>query len=76
MTMDLPAALVAVQAIEAESRAEWDAIARGTDTREYQVAMATVRQAGALRRALETWILMRATTGTTGRAVAAVGDRT
>ncbi len=76
MTVDLAAGLVAVQAIERETRAAWDVIAAGDDQREYQVAMATVRQAGALRRALETWILMRATTGTTGRAVAAVGDRT
>ncbi len=71
---ELADALVLTQQIEAAARAEWDVIAATDDTREYQVAMATVRQAGALRRALETWILMRATTGTTGRAVAAVGD--
>ncbi len=71
---DLAAALVAVQTIERETRVDWDAIAVSEDTREYQVAMATVRQAGALRRALETWILMRATTGTAGRAMTAVGD--
>lgn len=70
---DLAVSLTTVREIETTARASWDAMT-GDDAQEYQAAMGMVRQAGALRRSIETWILMRATTGTTGRAVAAVGD--
>lgn len=69
----LATALKTTQEIETSARASWDAM-DGSDAQEYQAAMGMVRQAGALRRSIETWILMRATTGTTGRAVTAVGD--
>lgn len=68
----LALSLASAQEIEATARASWDAMT-GDDAQEYQAAMGMVRQAGALRRSIETWILQRATTGTTGRA-AAVGD--
>jgi hypothetical protein len=68
----LALSLSAAKEIEATARTSWDAMT-GEDAQEYQAAMGMVRQAGALRRSIETWILQRATTGTTGRA-AAVGD--
>lgn len=62
MTDDaLAAAAVSVGTLEREARAAWDALADGHDGHEYQAAMGVVRQAGALRRALETWIVSRAT---------------
>lgn len=67
--------LSTVREMETSARDAWDAM-DGSDTQEYQAAMGMVRQAGALRRSIETWILMRATTGTTGRAATAVGDKT
>lgn len=57
----LAAACVEAGAIEVAARAAWDAIAQAEDASEYQAAMGVVRQAGALRRALEVWIVARAT---------------
>ncbi len=50
--------LTVVREMETSARASWDAMT-GDDVPEYQAAMATVRQAGALRRSLEQWILGR-----------------
>jgi hypothetical protein len=58
---DLAGYVVRVAEIEVETRAHWDAIASGTDAEEYRAAMGAVRQAGALRRALEQLIVVRAT---------------
>ncbi len=63
----LALALSTAKELEAEARASWDAMT-GEDAQEYQAAMSMTRQAGALRRSIETWILQRAMTGTTGRA--------
>jgi len=52
---------VLVASLEKTARAHWDAIARTDDGIEYQAAMGVVRQAGALRRSLEQWIVARAT---------------
>jgi hypothetical protein len=54
----LAAATVAVTGIEVEARAYVETAA--ADTREHEVAVATMRQAGALRRSLENWIVTRA----------------
>lgn len=58
---ELAGYVVVVRELEQTARAEWDAIAKVGDRVMYPVAMAAVRQAGSLRRALETWIVTRAT---------------
>jgi hypothetical protein len=55
------AALVRVQVIERDARAAWDALSDGTNGQEYVAVQAVVRQAGALRKALEQLIVTRAT---------------
>lgn len=57
----LASAAVEVQALEVTARAAWDALAAQADGVEQQAAMTATRQAGALRRALEQWIVVRAT---------------
>lgn len=56
------AALVRVQVLEREARAHWDALSHGQAGEEYIAVQAVVRQAGALRKALEQLIVTRATT--------------
>lgn len=56
----MAAALVRVQVLERDARVHWDALSDGSDGLEYQAAMGVVRQAGALRKALEQWIVTRA----------------
>jgi hypothetical protein len=54
----LAAATVAVTHVEVEARAYADT--HKADSRQHHVAIATMRQAGALRRSLENWIVTRA----------------
>lgn len=54
----LAAATVAATHVEVEARAYVETHA--ADTRQHDVAVATMRQAGALRRSLENWIVTRA----------------
>ncbi|HXD16402.1 MAG TPA: hypothetical protein VN654_05240 [Vicinamibacterales bacterium] len=54
----LAAATLAVTRIEVDARAY--AETRAADDRQHDLAVVTMRQAGALRRALENWIVTRA----------------
>jgi hypothetical protein len=59
---DLAAAHVDAERIETAAKAAWDASAPHTDNGpEYMAAMSVTRQAGSLKRALEQWIVTRAT---------------